>query len=398
VSLPGERRIQEAAPGGRHGWSRGRRLCPESEYPAGLLAVGGYRLPGAWRRFPGEPLARSAWAELMAGAERHRLTGLLLRAVTEGAQPTTPEQAQQIKAVHRIKQLRVMDLERELFAIVELLAERGIDSRVLKGTAVAHLDYPDPALRSFIDLDVLVRARDVDRAVAGMSAAGFARVVPEPRPGFDRRFEKSVPMVSPSRFELDLHRNLTQGPWGPGVDLDALWDEGEEFNVAGHPLHALSSASRFMHACYHASLGDWPLRLGTLRDVAEMLRDLGSGGVTVRRLAASWGAEAVVAAAVVDAERLLGFAPGGELSEWALNYVPTGKEISRLGLHQHADKTFTAEAVATLMALRGLRDKAAYARALALPDTRYTAGRHSSALARFVYGAREMRRGRGVRA
>ncbi|WP_445185031.1 nucleotidyltransferase family protein [Pseudonocardia sp. Cha107L01] len=353
-------------------------------------------MPGAWRRFPREPLARPAWVELLAGAEHHRLTGLLLRAVTEGAQPTTPEQARQIRAVHRIKQLRVMDLERELFAIVELLANRGIDSRVLKGTAVAHLDYPDPALRSFIDLDVLVRARDVDRAVAAMSAAGFARMVAEPRPGFDRRFEKSVPLVAPSRFELDLHRNLIQGPWGLGVDLGALWDEGAEFRVAGRALHALSGANRFMHACYHASLGDWPLRLGTLRDVAEMLVHLGSEGAAVRRLAASWGAEAVVAAAVVDAERLLGFAPGGELSEWAVNYVPSGKEVSRLGLHTHAGKTFAAQAVATLMALPRLRDKAAYARALALPDTRYTAGRHSSVLARFAFAAGEVRRGRGV--
>ena len=33
---------------------------------------------------------------------------------------------------------------------------RGIRSRVLKGPAVAHLDYPDPALRAFGDVDLLV--------------------------------------------------------------------------------------------------------------------------------------------------------------------------------------------------------------------------------------------------
>jgi hypothetical protein len=398
--LPAEQRLAalELAPGSQQdGCSHGRKLCPESEYPAELLAVGGYGLPGAWRSFPAEPLDRPAWAELLAGAERHRLTGLLLRAVAEHALPASPEQTKRIRAVHRAKQLRVMALERELLAVVELLGTHGIETRVLKGASVAHLDYPDAALRSFIDMDVLVRSRDIDRAVAELSAAGFARILPEPVAGYDRRFEKSVTLVDRSRTELDLHRGLIQGPWGLGVDLEGLWDEGEEFRIAGRPLRALSSAHRFMHACYHASLGDWPLRLGSLRDVAEMLRHLDSDGTAVRRIAASWRAEAVVAAALVDAERLLGFAPGGGLSRWAANYVPSRREISWLALHTHASKTFAALAMATLLALPRLRDKAALMRALALPDATYTAGRHSSTLARFAHGVRDLRLGRGPR-
>ena len=42
------------------------------------------------------------------------------------------------------------------------------------------------------------------------------------------------------------------------------------------------------------------------------------------------------------------------------------------------------------------RDKVAYLHALVPPDARYTAGRHASALARFGYAVREIRRGRGA--
>ena len=187
------------------------------------------------------------------------------------------------------------------------------------------------------------------------------------------------------------------GPWGVLVDLDRLWDEGQEFRVGGRPVRALSRPNRFMHACYHAALGDWPLRLGSLRDVAEMLRWVDRDGASIRRLAASWGAEAVVAAAVADSRRLLGTAPAGELSDWAERYVPSRREEAWLALHTHTDKTFSAQAIATLRVLPRWRDKAAYLRALVLPDTRYTAGRHTSTLARFGYAIREVRRGRRAR-
>ncbi|MGH3517727.1 MAG: nucleotidyltransferase family protein [Haloechinothrix sp.] len=375
----------------------GRRLCGEGEYPAPLLAVAAHRLQGACRAFPDKPLGEQAWAAVLAGALTHRLTGLLDAATGDGALPATDAQARQARAAHRAALLRVLALERALLSVIELLAGADVESRVLKGSAVAHLDYPDPALRSFIDLDVLVRARDVDRAAAVLSAAGFNRTLAEPRPGFDRRFDKGMTLIPPAGYELDLHRTFVLGPWGVLVNLDELWDGGEEFVVGGRPVRALSRPNRFMHACYHAALGDWPLRLGSLRDVAEMLRRLDRDGASIRRVAADWGTEAVVAAAVAESRRLLGVAPAGELSRWAERYVPSRREEDWLALHTHAGKTFAAQALATLHVLPRWRDKAAYVRALVLPDARYTAGRHASVLGRFSYALREARRGRGLR-
>jgi hypothetical protein len=130
---------------------------------------------------------------------------------------------------------------RELIAVVDLLAAKGVESRILKGSAVAHLDYDHPGLRSFIDLDVLVRAGDIDRAVGVLSSASFRRTLPEPRPGFDRRFDKGMTLISPSGFELDLHRTFVLGPWGLRVNLDQLWDQGQEFRVGGRALRARRS-------------------------------------------------------------------------------------------------------------------------------------------------------------
>jgi hypothetical protein len=376
-----------------------RRLCGESDYPPGLVAVAAHRLRGAAYAFPGPaPVADDAWTALLDGAAAHRVTGLLAAAVRDGAVPTTAGQASAVAAAHRSAQLRAMGLEQQLVAVTGLLAAEGLDVRALKGPAVAHLDYPDPGLRSFVDLDVLVRASEIDRVVAVLSDAGFRRTLPEPRPGFDRRFDKGLTMLPPAGYELDVHRTFVLGPWGRLVDLDALWGAGQEFRVAGTTVTALARPHRFLHACYHAALGDWPLRLGSLRDVAEMLRVLETPGgaaeaVRVREIAAGWGVEAVVAAAVADTGRLLG-GDRGALTEWALGHVPNRRDERWLALHTHPDKTFAAQALATLRVLPRWRDRAAYVYALTLPDPGYTVGRHRSMAARLAYAVAQVRRGR----
>ncbi|PRX45631.1 putative nucleotidyltransferase-like protein [Prauserella shujinwangii] len=373
-----------------------RRLCGVDAYPGPLLAVAGYGLAGADRPWPGGPLDDDSWSGLLAAARKHRVLGPLRAAAGAGALPATAAQADAARAAHRGVLLRVLSLERELMAVADRLEESDVDFRVLKGSAYAHLDYPDPALRSFIDLDVLVRADDIGRAVAALSAAGFARTLAEPRPGFDRRFDKGTTLRHPGGFEVDLHRTFVLGPWGVRVDLDSLWDDGEEFAVGGRTLRALSRTNRLLHACYHAALGDWPLRLGSLRDVAALLPRTGGEATEVRGRAAAWGVEAVVAAAVADARRLLGIRGGDAFTAWADGYLPTRREEAWLGLHTHEGKTFAAQALATIPALPGFRDRVAYLRALLLPDRGYTEGRHPSALSRFRFAVREIRRGRGA--
>jgi hypothetical protein len=280
--------------------------------------------------------------------------------------------------------LRTLSLERLLVSVASI----STPMRVLKGSAYAHLDYPDPASRSFVDLDLLFRPEDFADAVTELTAAGFTRILAEPRPGFDSHFDKGTTLRRDG-VELDLHRTFVLGPWGRLVDIESLWSSGATFTVGGSVLTALSAPNRFLHACYHAALGDWPLRLGSLRDVAQLLPH-----ASLSR-AQEWGVQAVVAAAVADATRLLGLPLTSPVQEWAAVYAPTKREEQWLALHTHEDKTFAAQALATLPMLSGFREKAAYLRALMLPSHDYTAGRHTSAVSRIRFGVREALRGRG---
>ena len=54
------------------------------------------------------------------------------------------------------------------------------------------------------------------------------------------------------------------GPFGLRVRLDDLWSSPSRFVVAGHTLMAPPPEVRFLHACFHAVLGDRFPRLTTL--------------------------------------------------------------------------------------------------------------------------------------
>lgn len=370
-----------------------RALCTADAYLPGLRAVGGYRLPGARLPFPASVRSDAEWQALMAGARDHRVCGLLNAAVQDGAFPATDDQARMVRAVHRSEVMRTMFLERELGSLVDLLDAHDVDHRVLKGVAVARLDHADPVLRSFVDLDVLVRGRDVDRAVAVLGAAGFVRTLAEPRKGFDRRFDKGMTLRPSAGYELDLHRTFVLGPWGAVIDPDRLWSKWDEFDLNGRQVRALGQPFRLLHACYHAALGDWPLRLSSLRDVLVMLAGASESG-GIRELAQSWGVSAVVAAAIADAERLLGIEPMGDLSNWAHTFVPSRRDERWLALHTTPDKTFAAQAIATVRMLPGWRSKGAYLAALLFPDSSYMADRHRTFGARLAYALAQVRKGR----
>ncbi len=56
--------------------------------------------------------------------------------------------------------------ERELVAVLAALAEAGVETLLLKGTPLAYTHYPEPALRTRCDTDVLIAAATATRRCA----------------------------------------------------------------------------------------------------------------------------------------------------------------------------------------------------------------------------------------
>jgi hypothetical protein len=332
-------------------------------------AVAAHGLLADDRRFPGTPLGEHDWSALMETCLRERLTCLLAAAVRGGAMEANAEQVEALYALQANLLGLQLRLEGRLIAVIGVLRRHGLDHRVLKGPALARTVYPTAGLRHFHDIDLLVRPEQLDTVVRVVTAeGGYRRRAPELRPGFDRRYAKSVTMVDEAGSELDLHRVLVRGVCGFDLDLDELWSSRREVPLAGVTVNVLSPEHQLLHATLGAALSDVPARLSTLRDVAQLASVDRVGANRLAELAAHHRVVAPVARGLVLTERGLGVSLG-ELGRWADSVVVDAHGRRQLSEYR-AGGRFRRQAFDIVRVLPW-RDRIGYAWALGVPSREF---------------------------
>jgi hypothetical protein len=323
---------------------------------------------------PSETLGDDAARELLRGAEQHRTVGLVASAVRDGTLTLGDEVRDELEALDRGWLGHDLRIERMLLRAVARLRAASIPNRVLKGVALAHTVYRDPALRVFGDVDLLVPTGHLHDAVHELEREfATTRVQPEMRRGFDERFGKEV-LLRADGLELDLHRIFVEGALGLTIDTDDLFAPPYRFAFGGVELEALPMPQRLLHACYAAALGDWPPRLISLRDVAQLVVSERPNLVDVLMMAKRWQCEVVVARAVSLAWERLALVDRPPIVGWAQSYRPGRREQLLLAAHEGAARAFTRH-LASLVVLPGMRDRVAYATAIVLPQPAYLRAR-----------------------
>jgi hypothetical protein len=356
-------------------------------------AVAAHGLPGTLTDPPATPLEPNAWRPLVSHVRSQRLSGHLATAVASGAWPATEEQVRETNDLHVTEMCAVLLLENLMLDVVERLESAGVAVRVLKGSAVAHLDYELPFQRSFGDVDLLVQAEQYDTVTATLARLGHQRLFNEPRAGFDRRFGKGTCFRTPDGYELDVHRTFAMGPLGLRVRLDDLWATSSSFRIADRTLQALAPETRFLHACFHL-LARSEQRLVPQRDIAEMVLHGRFDFDSALELAERWNAKTVIARAVHTTWATLEIADVTKVSTWAYRYQPSAEESRELAVYARPGHTYAIECLAALRAIPSFRDKVRFIRALALPEASYLAARDGGMVRRMRRAIRELRAAR----
>lgn len=348
-----------------------RVLRPSTE--ALLRDVATWDLTGEWGE-PVEPGPAEA-AALVAAARRMRLTGPLLQAVDRQLVTLPASARTELSHHHRAALLWCLHLERRLLAVRSAFDAAG-DLRylVVKGPAIAHLDRQDPGSRTFADLDLLVDAAAMDRATAVIASLGAVRPWAERRPGFDRRFAKSVTMRDADGVEVDLHRSLCDGLHGFRIPLHELFARPDHFELGGGMVPTLQVEHRLLHAAYHAVLGSPAPRLFNLRDLAGYLTDprvdVDLVAATVRR----WRGEAVLAVAIDAARGALVF-DAGPWERWRRAVVVAEGDRAIIDRQRRDGSSFGRAKLEAVGELPTWSLRAAYVRACVWPDAAHLRSR-----------------------
>lgn len=233
---------------------------------------------------PERPLPTAAldWEELFRATCRHGLVPLAQRYLPHRStgQNQPPEAVRGMFAqTQRLIALRLAALYRGIGATLEGLLALGIGPLVLKGPAVAHLVYPEPTLRPFGDLDLLVREREVSATHRAMLAQGFtalndhATLPPRLTPQLTAH---ELRYWHPERHLLvEIHIDDPFNTTLVARDLDGYWRRAVPVTIAGAQVRTLGVEDQVIQLCAHAHYHGYA-RLNWLTDLALLIRKYGA--------------------------------------------------------------------------------------------------------------------------
>jgi hypothetical protein len=181
---------------------------------------------------PGLEAAAARFAEHVSPA----LAAYLLEPAAATLGPLVdPARAREARLLGRFN----LAAQRKCLALVQAA---GVEAVALKGFANAHLIYPEPELRLFGDLDLLIRPQALGPLTKTLAAEGY-RFEPPPEPPWGFMAEGSfVPFVSADdACNLDLHLEPDSYPIGRALTAERIFAAARSLQLGDLALRVPSA-------------------------------------------------------------------------------------------------------------------------------------------------------------
>jgi hypothetical protein len=155
-----------------------------------------------------------------------------------------------------------------LVDLVATLENAGIPVIVLKGPALGVMAYGDASMRTFRDIDLLVRREDIHRARDLLLQLEYERdYTPDSEDALvsgDHALE-----FSRSGTKVELHCALLERYLRFDLRSDAIWANAATIDIAGRRVRVLDKPRLLVFVCAHGAKHEWT-RLRWLCDVAQL--------------------------------------------------------------------------------------------------------------------------------
>lgn len=184
--------------------------------------------------------------------------GPLLNCTLGGAAGLPPELRVRLQDTYASAGRAAIAHYRVLSQAAQVFAAAGLQCILLKGLALAQAVYPDWGARPMVDLDLLVRTADVDRAAALLEALGY-RLRPDHAPDFDRRFGGEWAFERPDQLgpQVELHWDLLHFEWSRRTTaslVDDLWARVRPLTVGQSAVWQLAPDDMTLYLCLHMAV------------------------------------------------------------------------------------------------------------------------------------------------
>jgi len=235
-----------------------------------LLVLASRHDPDLVRSLTGALRKPLDWRRVLRQADRHGVVPLLWARLHEVPKESLPSGvAPHLRAACAFILRHNLALTAELVAILDGLAEAGIQAAPFKGPTLAMTAYGNIALRSFSDLDILIQLSDLHRAVSVLESRGY-----EPAVRFDAQYlasECQLRLISRQGHVAELHWQLLEKSFSCPLDIAGLWARMRKIELAGRTVPTPGNEDLFLYLCLHGAKHHWD-RLEWICSIAEIVR------------------------------------------------------------------------------------------------------------------------------
>lgn len=217
------------------------------------------------------------WDVLATLARRQGVAPLLFWRLVRGRQSDSktalPEAVREaLRRDFFVSAARAMAAEHQLSRVLRALAEARVPAVVVKGAAAGAF-YPDPALRAYGDLDLLVPLAQVKQAEAALNGLGYC--CSKPAAWWLEHGHHLPPMIcGGNRLAVEIHWRLDSEELPGRLPVEDLWARVEPWSVKGQPALRLEAVDAVLHLCLHAVVHHHAhVNLRALCDVAQVVAE-----------------------------------------------------------------------------------------------------------------------------
>ena len=367
---------------------------PVRRWLVSCLDALGHRQP-----VPAPPLDLD-WAALLTLAEVEDVLPAVAYAAGTARWTTVPAVARRPLAdALAASRARHLVMTGELARALRRCATEGIDVIALKGPVLAETVFPDPALRPFSDLDLLVRPRDRRRTDASLRALGYAPLADEHSWDFDIAYDGATVYESPGGVRIDLHwALLTEARYAwRQPEAASVWQRATPITLAGERALGLAPEDLVLHLATHFAVHHSLTGLLRQWDLALVLAQTPIDWPRLLARAHAWRVRRALFFALRGvAEAFPSVVPPAVLDDWR----PRGPRAALLASLLRAaadDRRRRLEHVVTLLLIDRARDVGVSVRGALWPSADWLRARygHESVAPRGLYLA-HLRRLAGV--
>jgi hypothetical protein len=214
------------------------------------------------------------WDYLFNFARRHAVLPLVIEHLSLLASSVPPREFARFRTYYQENTARNILLGNELKSILQALSNAGIEAVPYKGPALAVFAYGRLSSRWFVDLDIMVRKRDVPRAKEILCDLGYVSETAwtKTQQSVLLRTQHNLALRGEGgRLIVELHWEVASGLFAQSLKAEELWSRLETMQLDGMAIKTLSASDLLLSLCVHGSRHLWE-RLCWICDIAELIR------------------------------------------------------------------------------------------------------------------------------